>query len=79
LAVSLYSDLDPNALVMYEDRIQGVISGIEQQIDVSIYDGRCWLRTARVCAGEGARSPPDVNIVGDFHAVIRRPKLHNMS
>lgn len=71
LAASIYSELEPNAVVRHDDKIRGVTSGIERQIDVSIRTAVAGHELLIIVQAKALARPADVNVVGEFHAVIQ--------
>jgi hypothetical protein len=71
LAADIYADLERAAVVTHDDRIKGVESGIERQIDVSIRTNVAGHEILIIVQAKDLGRPADVNVVGEFQAVIR--------
>lgn len=71
LAADIYADLETAAVVTYDDKIKGVESGIERQIDVSIRTTVAGHEILIIVQAKDLARPADVNVVGEFQAVIR--------
>lgn len=70
LAASIYADFEKNAAVVHNDRIQGIDSGIDRQIDVSIRTTVAGHEILIIVQAKDLGRPADVNVVGEFKAVI---------
>lgn len=71
LAADIYADLEPAAVVTHDDRVKGVESGIERQIDVSIRTAVAGHEILIIVQAKDLARPADVNVVGEFQAVIQ--------
>ena len=70
LAAEIYAELEPCATVTHDDKIIGVESGIERQIDVSVRTTVAGHELLIIVQAKDLGRPADVNTVGEFHAVI---------
>ena len=70
LAADIYADLEENATVTHDDRIRGLESGIDRQIDVSIRTAVAGHEILIIVQAKDLGRPADVNVVGEFQAVI---------
>src|SRR5262245_57358191 len=70
LAADIYRDLEAAAVVKHDDKIIGVESGIERQIDVSIRTSIAGHDILIIVQAKDHGRPADVNVVGEFQAVI---------
>jgi len=70
LAADIYAELDPSASVKHDDRILGVNTGIFRQIDVSIRSVIATHEILIIVQAKDIQEPADVNVVGEFKAVI---------
>lgn len=71
LAADIYADLEQNATVTHDDRIRGLDSGIDRQIDVSIRTAVAGHEILIIVQAKDLARPADINVVGEFHAVIK--------
>lgn len=72
LVARIYTELEPNAQVIHNDRILGVDGGIERQIDVSIRFSLAGHQLLVIVqAKDYHTAPADINDVGKFATVIR--------
>ena len=72
LIAQIYSELSPQAKVTHNDKIQGVDSEVDRQIDVSIrfnIAGHSILTVVQ--AKDYKKHPADINDVGEFASVIK--------
>lgn len=70
LAASIYSALEKNALVTHDDKIPGVKSKALRQIDVSLRLNVAGHDVLIIVQAKDLTRPADVNVVGEFLAVI---------
>jgi hypothetical protein len=70
LVAKIYRDLEPYAVITHDDKIKGAESNIERQIDVSIRTALAGHEILVIVQAKHMRRPADVNIVGEFKAVI---------
>jgi hypothetical protein len=70
LAADIYRDLERAAVVTHDDKIQGLSSGIDRQIDVSIRTSVAGHEILIIVQAKDLSRPADVNVVGEFQAVI---------
>jgi hypothetical protein len=70
LAADIYADLEAAAVVTHDDKIRGVESGIERQIDVSIRTTVAGHQILIIVQAKDHVRPVDVNVVGEFQSVI---------
>lgn len=71
LAEQIYRELEPNAQVTHNDHILGLESGIERQVDVSIRHSIAGHNLLIIVQAKDYSEPADVNIVGEFAAVVK--------
>src|ERR1700674_1798165 len=71
LVASIYADLDENAVIERNDKIRGLETGSERQIDVSIRTTVAGHDVLIIVQAKDQRRPADVNVVGEFLSVIR--------
>ena len=76
LATDIQKELSPNAEVEHDVRLQGHDSGTLRQIDVVVRDhiGQYSFLIVMQCKDE--KKPLDVNVVGEFGAVIEDVKAN---
>ena len=70
LAASIYTALEENALVTHDDKIFGVKSKTARQIDVSLRLSVAGHNILVIVQAKDLSRPADVNVVGEFLAVI---------
>lgn len=70
LAAEIYADLEKAASVTHDDRILGVQSGIERQIDVAVRTSIAGHGILIIVQAKDLARPADVNVVGEFQSVI---------
>jgi hypothetical protein len=70
LAAQIYSELDPRATVTHNDRIRGIESGLDRQIDVSIRFRIAAHDVLSIVQAKDYGQPADINDVGEFATVI---------
>jgi hypothetical protein len=75
LAADIQRQLSPNSKITHNVKIPGQQSGVDRQIDVLIEDrvGQFPVRIAIECKDRSA--PVDVNVVGEFHALLQDTKI----
>ena len=71
LVASIYADLEENAVVIHDDKIQGSESGGERQIDVSIRTSIAGHDVLIIVQAKDHERPADISVVGEFLSVIR--------
>ena len=71
LAAQIYSELQPNAQVKHNDKIKGLETGIERQIDVSIRSEIAGHKILIIVQAKDWKEPADVNAVGEFASVVK--------
>ncbi len=71
LAAEIYTELENNAVVTHDEKIRGIESGTDRQIDVSIRTNVAGHDLLIIVQTKDLSRPADVNIVGEFNAVIR--------
>ena len=71
LTASIYADLEKNAVVTHDDKILGQDTGIYRQIDVSVKTTIANHNILVIVQTKHLRKPADINIVGEFAAVIK--------
>jgi hypothetical protein len=71
LTADIYGELETAAIVKHDDRIRGLDSGIDRQIDVSIRTAVAGHEILIIVQAKDLARPADVNVVGEFQAVIR--------
>jgi len=76
LAAQIYAELDPAAVVKHDDRIIGASTGIPRQIDVSIRSKIATHDILIIVQVKDLQTPADVNVVGEFCAVIQDVRAH---
>ncbi len=70
LAASIFADFEKNAVVVHNDKVHGIDSGIDRQIDVSIRTAVAGHEILIIVQAKDLGRPADVNVVGEFKAVI---------
>lgn len=71
LAAEIYADLEKNAVVTHDEKIKGIETGIDRQIDVSIRTSVAGHEVLIIVQAKDLSRPADVNVVGEFHSVIK--------
>jgi hypothetical protein len=71
LAAEIYADLERNAHVTHDEKIKGIDTGIDRQIDVAIRTTVAGHEVLIIVQAKDLRRKADVNIVGEFHSVIK--------
>ena len=67
----VYQTISPRALVKHNDSIQGMDSGIERQIDVSVRFKEAGCAFLIIVQAKNYKNPADINVVGEFATVIK--------
>ncbi len=72
LAAEIYADLEmgTGAVVTHDDKIRGLESGTDRQIDVSIRTAVAGHDILIIVQAKNLARPADINVVGEFQAVI---------
>ena len=70
LVAQVYQELDPAAVVIHDDKLIGLKTKIQRQIDVSIRANVAGLPILIIVQVKDLKSPADVNVVGEFISVI---------
>ncbi len=71
LIAKIYKELSPDAAVTLNDKIKGLVSGIDREIDVTIRSSIAGHDILiAVQAKDYGKKPADVNVVGTFKAVL---------
>jgi hypothetical protein len=70
-ACSIHAELAPNAIVTHDDKILGVCTKIERQIDVSIRTSVGGHELLIVVQAKALARPAVVNVVGEFLSVVK--------
>src|SRR6266481_3693414 len=70
LVAAIYRDISPNAVVTHNDSILGLESRTKRQIDVSIRADLGGHGLLIIVQAKHLNRPADVNVVGEFKAVI---------
>lgn len=71
LAAQIYSELSPTAKVTHNDKVLGIDSGVDRQIDVSIRFKIAGHDVLVVIQARDHDSPADINDVGEFATVAK--------
>jgi hypothetical protein len=71
LAAQIYKELEPNAIVTWNDHLMGKNSGQPRQIDVSIKHKIANHDLLIAIQTKDYSKPADVNVVGEFSAVLQ--------
>ena len=71
LAAEIYADFEKNAQVTHDEKIKGIDSGIDRQIDVGIRTFVAGHEILIVVQAKDLARKADVNVVGEFHSVIK--------
>lgn len=71
LAARIYSELQPHAHVIANDKIVGLETGKKRQIDVSIRATVAGHDLLIVVQAKNYRRPADVNVIGTFASVVK--------
>nr|WP_121270871.1 hypothetical protein [Pedobacter schmidteae] len=66
----IYTELEPAADVRKNDFIQGKDTGTKRQIDISIRSNIAGHKILIIVQAKKLKKPADINIVGEFDAVI---------
>ncbi len=74
LVEKIYKELEPNAVVTQDDKIEGYESKIKRQIDVSIRDKIAGVNILIIVQAKDYKDKVDVNEVGNFATVIKDVK-----
>jgi hypothetical protein len=71
LIFRIYKELEPLAMIMKNDKIRGIESGIEREIDISVRKKIADHEILMIIQAKDHKKRADVKIIGEFDSVIR--------
>ncbi|MBS1663653.1 MAG: restriction endonuclease [Bacteroidetes bacterium] len=71
LIFNIYKELEPHATIKKNDRIKGIESGIEREIDISLKRDFGGHEILMIIQAKDHKKKADIKILGEFDSVIR--------